>query len=94
MILGPEPDTERPAHQLEEQVGIVQDIIQFQEYLKLAQPSSFLRRKLINPNIIEMVAKATVGQRNNSLWCAIRKLRFTASNFGRILSAVKSGRSC
>nr|XP_022310131.1 uncharacterized protein LOC111115613 [Crassostrea virginica] len=34
----------------------------------------------------------SVGQRDNSLWAAIRKLRFTASNFGQIIGAAKRNR--
>lgn len=37
-------------------------------------------------------AWTTIGQRENTLWTKVRKLRFTASNFGQIVKAFRKKR--
>ena len=39
---------------------------------------------------IQEIAKLTIGQRDNPLWHEYRKNRFTASQFGKILSAYEA----
>ncbi|KAH3845268.1 hypothetical protein DPMN_087543 [Dreissena polymorpha] len=57
-------------------------------------PVPLLNDLMIHPDYLGAVdprnqtAAATIGQRKNALWAAVRKLRFTASNFGHILSSV------
>ncbi len=41
----------------------------------------------ISQERIRDIARVTIGQRNNPLWHEYRKNRFTASQFGKILSA-------
>lgn len=43
---------------------------------------------LSSEKIIEAAFKST-GRRENSLWAAVRKLLFTASNFGQIIEAIR-----
>ncbi|XP_062601990.1 uncharacterized protein LOC134263634 [Saccostrea cucullata] len=56
-------------------------------------PKTWLRKHLIiSPEKIMEAAFMTAGQRENSLWAAIRKYRFTASNFGLIIGAARRNR--
>lgn len=43
-------------------------------------------------NIIR-TAWMTKGQRENSLWAAVRKLRITASTFGKVIGAIRRNRN-
>lgn len=47
---------------------------------------------VVSTELINFVAAQTVGQRDNPLWAAVRKFRFTASNFSDILTAVRLNR--
>lgn len=40
-----------------------------------------------------MTAWMTKGQRENSLWAAVRKLRITASTFGKVIGAIRGNRN-
>lgn len=63
------------------------------EYTESQDPLGWLRETMsVSREQIEQVSGATVGQRENSLWAAVRKLRFTASNFGQILGAARRHR--
>lgn len=46
----------------------------------------------MSPEQIIQTAWTTIGQRENTLWAKVRKLRFTASNFGQIVTAVRKNR--
>jgi hypothetical protein len=62
-------------------------------YISAEDPKTWLRHQLVvSQEKATEIAFATVGQRENSLWAAVRKLRFTASNFGQILAAAKRNR--
>ncbi|XP_061197004.1 uncharacterized protein LOC133205251 [Saccostrea echinata] len=56
-------------------------------------PRQDYREKLVicSEKIIE-TAWLTTGQRENSLWAAVRKLRITASNFGQVIGAIRRNR--
>jgi hypothetical protein len=70
-------------------VQLVEDLMMREEYVHSSVPLQWLRRALVvNPEQVTMVAEKTKGQRDNPLWAAVRKLRFTASNFGDLLKAV------
>lgn len=63
------------------------------EYISSEDPNTWLRKNLIlSPEMILEAAFISSGQRENALWAAIRKLRFTASNFGQIIGAAKRNR--
>ena len=73
----------------------VEDILWSEEYLLLddALKSGHLKMKLaVQHDEIKQIAKDTIGQRDNSLWSLARKHRFTASNFGALISGAKNGR--
>ena len=64
------------------------DLILSEAYIKNVNPKAWLRRALhLKPEQIAHAASLTVGQRENPMWAAVRKLRFTASNFGQILAS-------
>ncbi len=89
-ILSPEPDTQQ---HLSLSVALVEDLMLSQDYLSSSEPITWLRRAmLVNGEQISQVASITVGQRDNPMWSSIRKLRFTASNFGQIVGAVTRNR--
>lgn len=69
-------------------VPLMDDLLISRDYIMAQDPQTWLRRQLIvsQQKVVE-TAFATAGQRENSVWSAVRKLRFTASNFGQILSA-------
>ena len=86
-ILSPEPQ----GNQLD--IPLVEDVLISQEYLASEEQNLWLRRKLlVSPEQIQQTAELTVGQRENALWAAARKLRFTSSNFGAIISAAGRNR--
>ncbi|XP_052216974.1 uncharacterized protein LOC127881783 isoform X3 [Dreissena polymorpha] len=69
-------------------VPLLDDLMIHPEYLGAEDPRTWLRRQLlVSHEKVNQTAAATIGQRENALWAAVRKLRFTASNFGHILSA-------
>lgn len=62
-------------------------------YTNAEDSRTWLRKHLIlSPEKIMEAAFASTGQRENSLWAAVRKLRFTASNFGQIIGAIRRKR--
>lgn len=74
-------------------VPLMDDLLINPDYISSQNPHTWLRQNLIvSQQKVEETALATVGQRENSLWSAVRKLRFTASNFGQILAAAKRNR--
>ena len=85
-ILTPEPSSQDALP-----IRLVEDLLCCEEYLNSQSPSVWLRELNVSPPQISSTTQMTVGQRNNCLWAAVRKLRFTASNFGDVLRAVKSG---
>lgn len=80
-ILSKEPEVEALP------VPVVEDLLMCQEYLQAKEPLTWMRQQLIvSP---EKVIQTT-GHRENAVWAAIRKLRFTASNFGKNYCSIKS----
>ena len=87
-ILSPEPDARAMLP-----VPLIEDLMMSEEFVKEDAPMVWLKRQLIcSPDKIQTAIEATIGQRNNPVWALIRKLRFTASNFGKILSGVRCNR--
>ncbi|XP_061169341.1 uncharacterized protein LOC133178631 [Saccostrea echinata] len=86
-ILSNEPECE------EMPVLLIEDKLISEEYLNVQCKSSYLREKLVicSEKIIE-TAWLTTGQRENSFWAAVRKLRITASNFGQVIGAIRRNR--
>ncbi|KAH3868370.1 hypothetical protein DPMN_031515 [Dreissena polymorpha] len=69
-------------------VPLLNDLMIHPDYLGAEDLHTWLRRQLlVSHKKINQTTAATIGQRENALWAAVRKLRFTASNFGHILSA-------
>lgn len=69
------------------------DLLINPDYLSAEDPQTWLRQHLVvSQEKVAETAFATSGQRENSLWAAVRKLRFTASNFGQILAAANRNR--
>ncbi len=78
--------------QAEYSVPLVEDLL-IDEHFLTADKISWLRSSmLVQKDVILSTANATIGQRDNSMWAAIRKLRFTASKFGDLLKAVAKQR--
>ncbi|WAR07864.1 hypothetical protein MAR_017822, partial [Mya arenaria] len=74
---------------------LIEDVLVSPGYLSSQDPSTYFRRSLVlSQQKITQIAFMTTGQRENSLWAAARKLRFTASNFGQIIAASKRNRLC
>ena len=83
-MLAPEPQAEMPP------APLVEDLLMNEQFIQSPSPMMWLRKSmLLNSDKISMTAEATKGQRENSLWAAVRKLRLTASNFGAVLGAAK-----
>ncbi|XP_078331749.1 uncharacterized protein LOC144625290 isoform X3 [Crassostrea virginica] len=86
-ILSNEPECE------EMPALLVEDLLTSEEYLHAQCKLSYLREKLtISPEKIIQTAWLTRGQRENSVWAAVRKLRITASNFGQVIGAIRRNR--
>jgi hypothetical protein len=84
-ILTPEPDS---TYSLP--VPLIEELITSPDYINSSSPMQWIRQALVvSPSHVAEVASATKGQRDNVLWGAIRKFRFTASNFKDILRAVR-----
>lgn len=74
-------------------IPLIQDLLTSEEYINANDPRTWLRRQLTtSPEKVVEVAFATTGQRENAMWSAIRKMRFTASNFGNIIGAANRKR--
>ncbi|WAR10212.1 LOW QUALITY PROTEIN: hypothetical protein MAR_035288, partial [Mya arenaria] len=74
---------------------LIEDVLLSPGYLSSQDPRTYFRRSLVlSQEKITQIAFMTTGQRENSLWAAARKLRFTASNFGQIIAASKRNRLC
>ncbi len=71
-------------------VPLVEDLLVNENFLSAAKYAWLMQAMQVSKEQIDTVAKLTVGQRNNVLWCSLRKLRFTASRFGDILRATTS----
>jgi hypothetical protein len=88
-LLSPEPveddaDTVGP---------IVEEVILSEDFMQAEDREEYLAGKLALPQErIERLAEKTVGQRSNPNWSLLRKMRLTASNFGAILRALRTGR--
>jgi Viral alkaline exonuclease len=75
-------------------VSLVEDLLMSEGYLGSSSPMDWLRVVLaVTREQITVTAEKTKGQRNNALWCAVRKYRFTASNFCEIIRAANKNRS-
>ncbi|XP_052683502.1 uncharacterized protein LOC128163870 isoform X3 [Crassostrea angulata] len=72
---------------------LIEDQLTSEEYMNAQCKSSYLRDKLVifSENVFK-TAWLTTGQRENSLWAAVRKLRITASKFGRVIGAIRRNR--
>ncbi len=87
-LLSPEPQ------QVAFPVPLVEDLLVSKNFTSATGNNiHWLRSALqVQADEIPRIAGATKGQRENPVWCSLRKLRFTASNFGDILKAVKKNR--
>lgn len=86
--MAPEPD--RPDAL---DITMVEDVLISPEYLNSDDKKTYLREKMIaTTQMIMNVASQTIGQRQNQMWCAARKMRVTASNFGIVLHALRTKR--
>ncbi|KAH3850255.1 hypothetical protein DPMN_092700 [Dreissena polymorpha] len=75
-------------HTADVPVPLLDDLMIHPYYLGAEDPRTWLRRQmLLSHEKVYQTAAATIGQRENALWAAVRKLSITASNFGHILSA-------
>ncbi len=89
-ILSPEP---KPDQVKGPPVPVVEDLLMTKDFLESKDSRSwFSRQMVVSPQQIQTVANATIGQRDNTLWCLVRKLRLTASNFGKVLKAINRNR--
>ena len=62
-------------------------------YIHAESPLTWLRRSLlVGKEARDIIQGLTVGQRCNPLWCQLRRMRVTASNFGVVLSAIERNR--
>lgn len=85
-ILSPEPEEDVPP------IASVEDLLASEAFFASPTPYVWLKTNMqITPDTTAKVADLTVGQRSNTLWCQIRKLRITASNFGPVLAAMRRG---
>jgi hypothetical protein len=74
-------------------VPLIEDLLTSKDYIAADDSKTWLRKSLIlSPEKIMEAAFISTGQRENTLWAAIRKFRFTASNFGQIIGAAKRNR--
>ena len=88
-ILSPEPQTNQTAIHL---IPLVEELLK-NEHFSESNRLQWLRQSMnVCPDMIKTIAGLTCGQRTNPMWSAVRKLRFTASNFGQILKAVNKKR--
>ncbi|XP_062613222.1 uncharacterized protein LOC134274994 isoform X1 [Saccostrea cucullata] len=86
-ILSKEPEVQKFP------VSLVQDLLMSEEYLTAECKSAYLRSKLVvSQETVIQTAWLTIGQRENAIWQAVRKMRFTASNFGQIIGAIRRNR--
>ena len=69
-------------------IPLIADLLSCSDYKGAADKGTWLSSKLLlNDRQIRKAAAATVEQRKSNLWSALRKLRFTSSNFEDILRA-------
>ncbi|XP_048748498.2 uncharacterized protein LOC125681636 [Ostrea edulis] len=74
-------------------IPYVEDLLLGEAYTSATDKIQWLKTNLaIQREKIEQVAQLTVGQRNNHLWALVRKNRLTASNFGKVLAAIRRNR--
>ncbi|WAR25044.1 hypothetical protein MAR_010748 [Mya arenaria] len=74
---------------------LIEDVLVSAGYHSSEDPRTYFGRSLVlSQEKITQLAFMTTGRRENSLWAAARKLRFTASNFGQIIAASKRNRLC
>ena len=74
-------------------VPLVEDLLMSEGYIHADSPLTWLRRSLIvGKEARDTIQGLTVGQRCNPLWCQMRRMRVTASNFGVVLSAIERNR--
>ncbi|KAM7315155.1 uncharacterized protein ISCGN_004938 [Ixodes scapularis] len=82
-LLSREPDM--PIH------VTIEDLIFSDEYTQAADRTAYLVEKAAKSREeIQQLAESTTGQRTNPLWQVERKLRLTASNFGKVLKACEN----
>lgn len=87
-ILSPEPQSDQMTVC---PIPLVEELLMNEHFVSMN--ITWLRQNMIvRPDLIPVVAGLTCGQRTNPMWSAIRKFRFTASNFGQILRAINRKR--
>ena len=71
----------------------VETILLSPELTQACEPIKFLEQELLaDTKMIEKTAKLTIGQRRNPVWCQVRQMRLTASNFGAVIKAINRKR--
>lgn len=74
-------------------VPLIEDLLMSEGYTNAEDSRTWLWKHLIlSPEKIMEAAFMSTGQRENSLLAAVRKLQFTASNFGQIIGAIRRKR--
>ncbi|CAI6363290.1 unnamed protein product [Macrosiphum euphorbiae] len=92
-LLKPEPEIKEAKFVLPTIKSFVQDCKQLVKKNDYEAIKLYLQSKLYIPNnIVEQIAKETIGQSENPLWFEYRKNRITASKFGVVLAACKRGK--
>lgn len=87
------PEVSSTENEMSLKVPMVEDVLTSEAFMKSDAPLTYIQRKLlVGAEEIKKVAAATIGQRTNPMWAAVRKLRLTASNFGALLQAVRLNR--
>ena len=72
---------------------VVEDLLLSEGYTQAQAPIIWLRKSMVvSKEVIQRTAVATTGQRDNTVWSVMRKLRITASNFGVVLRAATRNR--
>lgn len=89
-LLRPEPAfVTNPVFRLPE----IGTILLSKEYAEAIDSTIFLKEKLqLSEALIVQIAEMTAGQTSNSSWFIVRQHRITASNFGKVLNAIKINR--
>ncbi len=88
-ILSPEPQPAAPP------IPLVNEVLAQCRQLQLTGDSRWQHARAalrVTDQQIAEVARATVGQSDNSLWASLRNGRLTASKFGKLLGAIQRGR--
>jgi hypothetical protein len=85
-LLSPEPQLRKYP------VPLVEDLLVDEHFLRDSRIQWMKERLHVSTQLISEIAQATSDQRNDPMWSAIRKMRFTASRFGELLTSAAKGR--